>query len=258
MSQEGVSIVIPNWNHEFFLPRSIGSALQTTRILRDSGVAAEVLVVDDASRDGSESLLRSLEALHAGEGLRVRRHETNQGLIAARNTGLVNARYPYIIFLDADNELFAENMPSFLRAIRETEAAAVYGNLLMRRIGEDSAFWIISNESFQTRIYDENYVDALALFDRSQLLDCGGYGGGVDAWGDWELWLHLAASGRRLVFVPLAFGVYQFLPNSMMRSIDDPDAIKPRFRRVFNQMGIRASASTRTHHQRYLPGVGYL
>jgi len=258
VSQEGVSIVIPNWNHEFFLPRSVLSALKTTRILREMGVPGEVLVVDDASRDGSEALLRSLEALHAGEGLRVRRHETNQGLIAARNTGLLNARHRYVVFLDADNHLIEENFPTFLQAIRETDAAAVYGNLMMRDIGEESAFWICSGESFQTRIYDENYIDALALFDRTQLLDCGGYGGGVDSWADWELWMRLAALGRRLVFVPLAFGVYQFLHNSMMRAEADTDAIKPHFRRVFNQMGFRAVATTRTHHRRYLPGIGYL
>ncbi|APW60252.1 glycosyltransferase family 2 protein [Paludisphaera borealis] len=258
MDQQGVTIAIPNWNHEFFLSRSILSALETIRLLKREGIPGEVLVVDDASRDGSESLLRSLEALYGREGLRVLRHETNRGLAAARNSALLNASHRYIVFLDADNYLIEANFPSFLRSIKETGAAVVYGNLLMRRLGEDSAFWMCSNESFQPRIYDENYIDAFALLDRIQILDCGGYTSGVDAWADWELWLHLAASGRRLVFVPLTFGVYQYLPNSMMRAVDDPDAIKPRFKRVFNQLEFRDCNLTRTHHERYFPGVGYL
>jgi len=258
VDQQGVTIAIPNWNHEFFLPRSILSALDTIRILRKDGTPGEVLVVDDASRDGSEAQLRSFEALYGREGLRVVRHEANLGLAAARNTALLHASHRYIVFQDADNHLIEENFPSFLRSIKETGAAGVYGNLLMRRLGEDHAFGMCSNEAFQPRIFDENYIDAFALFDRWQVLDCGGYTGGVDAWADWELWLHLAASGRRLVFVPLTFGVYQYLPNSMMRAMDEPDAVKPRFQRVFNQLGFREAALTRTHHEKYFPGVGYL
>ena len=62
-SQAGVTIAIPNWNHEVLLPRSVLSALRTVAILREQGVPAEVLVIDDFSRDGSLTLLRQLEAL---------------------------------------------------------------------------------------------------------------------------------------------------------------------------------------------------
>ena len=59
MAQAGVTIAIPNWNHEILLPRSIASALRAVDLLRNEGVPAEVLVIDDASRDGSQTLLRS-------------------------------------------------------------------------------------------------------------------------------------------------------------------------------------------------------
>src|SRR5687768_16903497 len=84
----GVTVAIPNWNHELLLARSVGSALRAVRLLRLRGVPGEVLVVDDASRDGSLVLLRQMEALHYGDGLRVLALGRNGGLAATRNAAL--------------------------------------------------------------------------------------------------------------------------------------------------------------------------
>ena len=129
----GVTVAIPNWNHELMLARSVGSALRAVRLLRSRGVAAEVLVIDDASRDGSPVLLRQLEALYYDDGLRVLALRHNVGLAAVRNTALREAAHRYVVFMDADNELLPDNLHQFYRSIRDTGAAAVYGNLLSRR-----------------------------------------------------------------------------------------------------------------------------
>lgn len=258
MSWGGVTIAIPNWNHEIFLPRSVNASLKAVRALRASGVDAEVLVIDDASRDGSSSLLRSLEAQYGRDGLRVIIQEENQGLAASRNLALLEARYRSIVFHDADNEIVAENLPLFLEALRETGAAAVYGNLLVRVAGQSAAAWMVSNESFQHHAFDENYIDAFALFDRAQLMDAGGYSKTREILEDWECWLHLATNGRRLVFVPLTFGIYHVLPNSMLQADVDHTPLKQKFKRRFNQTGFRKHMPLRTKHERYFPGVGSL
>src|SRR2546423_1872976 len=54
------------------------------------------------------------------------------------------------------------------------KAAAVFGNLLTRRADEDNAS-VLSNESFQVRMFADNYVDAFALFDAVQVRELGGY-----------------------------------------------------------------------------------
>jgi glycosyltransferase involved in cell wall biosynthesis len=256
LNRDGVTIAIPNWNHEVFLPRSISASLDAVRRLRARGLDGEVLVVDDASRDGSASLLRSLEAQYGRDGLRVIVQEENNGLAATRNLALLEARFRSIVFHDADNEIVGENLPLFLQAMDETGAAAVYGNLLVRTAGSSASFWVNSNESFQTRVFDENYIDAFAMFDRVQIMDLGGYSPSQQTWADWELWLHLAANGRRLVFVPLTFGVYHVLPNSMLQATTDHDSIKLKFKRMFDQVGFRKALPLRTKHDRYFPGVG--
>jgi glycosyltransferase involved in cell wall biosynthesis len=257
MDRSGVTIAIPNWNHEFVLPRSVSSGLAAVRLLRARGVPAEVLVIDDASRDGSLTLLRQLEALYYTDGLRVLARATNGGLAAARNLALERSRQRYVVFMDADNELLPDTMPLFRQALIDTGAAAVYGNLLVRRAASRVASGVLSNESFQQRMFQTNYVDAFAMVDRLQLLDAGSYSAHVPALEDYEQWLHLACNGRQIVFVPLVFGYYCLLSGSMITEADG-EKLHGRMRRVFDQFGARRLVPPRTLHRRYHPALGYL
>ncbi len=259
LTPNGVTIVIPNWNHEIFLARSIQSALRGVEALSEAGVDAEVLVIDDASRDGSLVLLRQLEALHHGRGLRILARRQNGGLAAARNLGIAEARYRHMVFMDADNELVPENLPVVHRAIVETRAAMAYGNLLVRELGQSTAHHALSNTSFQTKIFDYggNYIDAFAMIDRIQVIDAGWLSDACSAHEDYELWLHLATSGRTLVFVPVTLGYYYVLPNSMIKE-DQSINIRAngKARRMFNQINARSLLPLRTCCRRYHPDLG--
>lgn len=255
----GVTIAIPNWNHEYVLPRSVGSALRAVRSLRETGVDAEVLVVDDRSRDGSTTLLRQAEALYAADGLRVLALRRNVGLPTVRNVALCEASYAGVVFMDADNELVPENLVQFHRSMTATGAAVVYGNLLCRKAGGRTE--VLSNESVQDRVLEANYIDAFALFDRHQVLDAGGFldAAEVEAREDWEAYLHLAASGAKIVFVPLVFGVYHELPGSMIdESRQDHAAQQKYLQRVYDQLSVRPRMPLNARHLRYHPETGYL
>ena len=265
MERDGVSIVIPNWNHELFLPRSVSSALRGVEALRARGIEAEALVVDDQSRDGSTAMLRQLEALYYDRGLRVHAKAANGGLAAARNTGLDLARHRYVVFMDADNELIPENLFLFRRTLRETEAAAAYGNLLLRDLHDCEARDCVSNRSFQPPIFlpgiGGNYIDAFAMVDRVQVIDAGRYDPSCYAHEDYELWLHLASTGRRLVFVPVAMGYYYVNGTSMLvetKNSDQLDRVFGRIRRIFDQVGARDGLPLETNCVRYHPDLGYL
>ncbi len=252
----GITIAVPNWNHELVLPRAIQSGLQALAYLREQGVLGELLVIDDASRDGSLVLLRQLEALLFDEGLRVLALTQNGGLSAARHHALLHARYRHIIFMDADNELVPENTFQFYRASQATGAAVVYGNLIC--VDGKTAPRLLSNESFQYRMFGENYIDAFALYDRLQALDSGSF---IQTLGpeDWEFFLHLATSGKLIVFVPLVFGMYHDVPFSMYKDqAPNIDTYLRRSRRMFNQFGIRPQLPLNTRHKRYHPDLGYL
>lgn len=259
MAQAGVTIAIPNWNHEVLLPRSIESGLRAVDLLRNEGVPAEVLVIDDGSRDGSHTLLRQLEALYSRDGLRCLCFGVNAGSSASRNQTLNHARYRYLVFLDADNEIIPENVPLFLETLQQTRAAAAYGNLLIRTPTSNYAHYIHSRESIQKRLFlGGNYVDTFSVWDRLQLLDVGGYDTCTHTVEDYELWLHLATNGRRIVFVPAVLGYYYLLPGSTANDPQKVSVAESRLFRIFNQVKAREFLQMNTCHLRYHPEFGYI
>jgi len=91
-----VSVVIPTYNRR----RKILHAVQS--VLDQTYSAIEVIVSDDASSDGTESVLREF-IQRQDRRIRYVRSEANCGVSAARNRGISLARGEYIAFLDSDD-----------------------------------------------------------------------------------------------------------------------------------------------------------
>ena len=116
-----VSVVVPVYNTEPFLAECLHSLEKQT--LTD----IEIILVNDGSTDNSGRLLRE----YAGKDARfVYVEQENQGLSAARNTGMEHASGHYLAFLDSDDWL-AENALQVLCAIAaKTRTDIVSGNTL--------------------------------------------------------------------------------------------------------------------------------
>ncbi len=100
-----VSVVVPAFNEE----ASIGATLdELTRYLASSGLAHEIIVVDDGSRDGTTRVVR--EQAEASPSIRLVALESNQGKGAAVRRGVLDARGAVIAFLDADLPYQLENL----------------------------------------------------------------------------------------------------------------------------------------------------
>jgi len=89
------SIVISVYNRAGMIMRCIESCLN------QSFDDFEVVVVDDGSSDGTKDVLRSI----MDKRLKIIYHQTNQGLCAARDTGVRNSIGKWIISLDSDHAL---------------------------------------------------------------------------------------------------------------------------------------------------------
>ena len=93
------SVVVPAYNAEKCISRCIDS------ILRQSFGEFEVVVVNDGSTDAT------LEQIEKYSDARVRViTQKNAGVSCARNTGIKNAKYPYVCFLDADDEWYEDHL----------------------------------------------------------------------------------------------------------------------------------------------------
>jgi glycosyltransferase involved in cell wall biosynthesis len=185
-----VSIVIPCYNQGRFLDGAIRSVFEQTM---DS---FEVIVVDDGSTDPETALV--IDGLDWPR-TRVIRQE-NQGLAAARNTGMGHARGEFVVPLDADDEL----APEFLdRLIAELDAnpKAAFASCWARLFGDIDAVWA-------TRRYNpyqlllSNSVVGCVLLRHAAWNEVGGYdvtmGNGNE---DWELWVRLMEAGWEAVDV---------------------------------------------------------
>lgn len=94
-----ISIIVPIYNVERFIPTTVKSFLQ-----QDAEVDFEVILVDDGSTDNSPALCDKF----AQENSRIKvLHKPNGGLSSARNAGMEIATGDYIMFVDGDDCLDA-------------------------------------------------------------------------------------------------------------------------------------------------------
>ena len=93
--QPKVSVIIPVYNCEAFLPQCIDSLRAQTM------QEIEMIFVCDASPDDSLSILRRYEAMDSR--IRVIAFDRNRGVSAARNAGIELASGEYVIFCDSDD-----------------------------------------------------------------------------------------------------------------------------------------------------------
>jgi glycosyltransferase involved in cell wall biosynthesis len=92
-----VSVVVPCWRCEDTITRAVESIAAQSRLPR------EVILVDDASGDGTLNVLRSLSKVYPQGWIRVIEQPINGGPGMARNAGWEVSSSRYIAFLDADD-----------------------------------------------------------------------------------------------------------------------------------------------------------
>ena len=121
MNTPKISVIVPVYNVEQYLPRCIDSILDQTF------TDFELLLIDDGSKDKSGEICDN----YAKKDSRIRVfHKENGGVSSARNLGLYNAKGKYIAFIDADD--WVEN--EYLR--------------IMYKHGEEECADIISSDFF--------------------------------------------------------------------------------------------------------------
>jgi glycosyltransferase involved in cell wall biosynthesis len=136
-----LSILMPVYNEA----ETVQSAIK--RVLNvNFPCQVELIVVDDASTDGTSEIIDSLN----DERMTKLRHPVNRGKGAAIRTAAEVASGDYVLPFDADLEYLPEEIPSLLAPVLGGEAEVVYGN---RAFGSHSAysFWyVVGNRGITT------------------------------------------------------------------------------------------------------------
>src|ERR1044071_6101497 len=103
-----VSVIVPTRNRSSLLSKTLRT------VLRQQDVELEVIVVDEASTDGTAALLATL----GDARVRVIHHDRPRGVSAARNHGADEARGEWLAFIDDDGLWAPDKLAQQINAAR--------------------------------------------------------------------------------------------------------------------------------------------
>ena len=195
-----LSILMPVYNEAETVQNAIKRLLDV-----NFPCPVEVVVVDDASTDGTAQIIDALD----DDRLIKLRHTVNQGKGAAVRTAAAAATGDYMQPFDADLEYQPEDIPKLLRPVLRGEATVVFGN---RTFGSHSAysFWYVmgnkgvttvANILFNAYIADLETCFKLMPLDLYRSLDITSNGFGMEA----EITGKLLARQIRPFEVPITY-----------------------------------------------------
>lgn len=203
-----VSVVVPVYNMEAFLPETLDS------ILASDYPNFEVVVVDDGSKDASYRVACD----YAKKDQRVRAYtQPNGGACAARNQAVRLAKGEFILPVDADNliepGLIADSVKEILKD-PSAKVVAPRADFFGERTGE----WKLPPFSLHL-LARKNIMDTCALYRKVEWERAGGYCESIIAREDWEFWIAVLKDGGKVVRLP-EIGLHYRIRNVSKRVTD--------------------------------------
>jgi glycosyltransferase involved in cell wall biosynthesis len=199
VSEPLFSIIIACYNHEKFIREAVESAL------RQPHPSKEVIVVDDASKDGSAEVLQSF-----GESITFERLPVNRGAAAGRNHGASLAKGKYLVFLDGDDALTPWTLKVYGRIIEERSPKLIlgrsslfYGELPATTMAPPSGIRVVEYATFFDKDRPWVYNTSSLVVEHAAFSDAGGWSEGIFYQDIQDLLNKLAVAGRTsLVLAP--------------------------------------------------------
>ena len=195
---EELTIVIPYFNREQFLPRTFRSLERSTRR------AARLIFVDNGSQDGSRALCEDFARRHPEQDILLL-SESHSGAAIARNAGLAEVKTPWTYFFDSDDELsprFIEQMEQTLREHAEQNFDVIaFRTVMVHPDGSMTQRQSMFNESATDQILMSQLVTQ-NLFVRTDFLRrIGGWNEQLREWDDWELGIRVLVDGGKVLWL---------------------------------------------------------
>ncbi len=180
-----ISIIIPTRNRRSALLRAVNSA-------RNAGNDVEIVIVDDASEDGTQEMCARLP------NIRYLRLHHRLGVVGARNVGIIASSSEYISFLDDDDVRLPGSLDEEVEMLEaQPDAGMIYGQALYGdqdcqpkggfyplECPQGDIFWPLMRWNF--------IPCATVVFRRASLLRVGLLEEAAPGIDDWDLWIRIA------------------------------------------------------------------
>lgn len=211
-----VTVVIPAYNQAHYLPVALDSVMAQTYD------AFDVVVVDDGSTDDTAAI-----AEQYGDAIRYI-YQENQGLAAARNTGIRASQAPMVAFLDSDDAWEPTYLSQMMALATTKPDASVYYCGVRYMDGEGKPTpqlgnsHVVSPEKMHQTLLRTNFLVPSTILARKDALFA------VDLFDpsfrrlqDWELWLRLTKTGHRIVGTPAKLVRYRIHDSSLSTNAEE-------------------------------------
>lgn len=217
-----VSVIIPAYKAEDLILEALMSVKAQTY------PEWEVIVVEDASEDQTEEIVRNFVNIAGNKRVQYIRHQENQGPSGARNTGIQHAKGEYLAFLDYDDIWKENHLEAAVNKLEESQADFAYStvqvfehetNKLLNTWGPTSE----DLEQFPASIFPRNYIQPSTVVMKKSIIKLVGFFDtnpnlrGVE---DLDYWLRVAAGGFKFVWLPGINCLYRKKKSSLTSSLE--------------------------------------
>jgi glycosyltransferase involved in cell wall biosynthesis len=221
-----ISAIVPAFNAVGTIRAAVESILRQTRAVTD------VVIVDDASTDGTRELLLKEFARHTLVLL-----DRNLGPAGARNAGIRKACGEWLAFLDGDDAWLPWRIEEQMNAlVGAPDAVCVCGNVTLLsepepRVVRPGSARSVRDVSLEEFVDSNPAPTSTVLVSRAALAGAGGFDEQFRGPEDIDLWMRIAARGRMLK-MDLPVALYREQPGSLCMS---QDRFLPEIIRVYDK-----------------------
>ena len=181
-----LSVVMPTYNRVGFLQAAIKSVFNQTWNVGE----IELVVVDDASIDGTEEFIKS----NRDKNIKYIKNAINKGGARSRNIGADNSTGEYISFIDSDTMWYEKKIEKQMSILMKDPDSIVYCRYKKQHKGR----WVLMPDSckngmiFENLLY-QNFIDTSSVvMRRNSFFSVGGFDNAMPRFQDWELFLRLS------------------------------------------------------------------
>ena len=181
-----VTIVIPAYNRESTLPRTLDS------VAAQRVSPARVVLVDNNSTDSTLACMCAWAEAHPELDVRVVT-ESKPGACAARNRGLHEVETDFVMFFDSDDVMLPAHVGDFSEAIRSHPAMDIFGRsiILEGLDGNRRTLYYTASSPLFNHIF-RGCLSTQRMVVRTELVrEVGGWAEDLPGWNDYELGVRL-------------------------------------------------------------------
>ena len=195
-----ISVIIPTYNRENSILRSVKSVLNQT--YND----IEVIVVDDGSTDNTANLIKSI----TDKRLRYFKYKKNKGQSFARNFGGKKSRGDIICFHDSDDEWLYNKLELQMNCFNKVDCDFIFGQFEKEgNIYPNAEFITNNSQNLFENILKNPLISPTTLLCKKKILDdVGWFNKNTYCFEDYELSLKLSKKYKGMFFKGVLVKVY--------------------------------------------------